>query len=72
MNIDVQIRGNNIEARVSNKYKLLVISIERLSLLTKLVDYEAPANFFKITKGRKKRFIDKCLFKLYKQLCKTR
>lgn len=72
MNINVQYRDDNIEATISNEYKLLVISIEGLSLVTNLVDFEAPAKFLKIDKERKKRFIDKCLSKLYKQLCKTR
>jgi hypothetical protein len=72
MNIEVQYRDNNIEAIVSNEYKLLVVSMDGLSLLTNLVDFEAPAKFLKIDKERKKRFIDKCLFKLYKQLCKNR
>lgn len=72
MNINVQYRDDNIEATISNEYKLLVISVDGLSLLTNLVDFEAPAKFLKIDKERKKRFIDKCLSKLYKQLCKTR
>lgn len=72
MNINVQYRDDNIEATISNEYKLLVISMDGLSLLTNLVDFEAPAKFLKIDKERKKRFIDKCLSKLYKQLCKTR
>lgn len=72
MNINVQYRDDNIEATISNEYKLLVISMDGLSLLTNLVDFEAPAKFLKINKERKKRFIDKCLSKLYKQLCKTR
>lgn len=71
MNIDVQIRGNNIEARVSNKYKLLVVSMEGLSLLNKLLDYKAPVNFFKITKERKKIFIRKCIVKLANELLKV-
>lgn len=72
MNITVQYRDDNIEATMSNEYRLLVVSMKGLSLLTNLVDFEAPAKFLKITEQRKKRFIDKCLFKLYKQLCKTR
>ena len=72
MNITVQYRDDNIEATMSNEYKLLVVSMDGLSLLTNLVDFEAPAKFLKIDNTRKKRFIDKCLSKLYKQLCKTR
>lgn len=72
MNINVQYRDDNIEATISNEYKLLVISIEGLSLVTNLVDFEAPAKFLKIDKERKKRFIDKCLGKLFKQLCRTK
>lgn len=72
MNINVQYRDDNIEATISNEYKLLVISMEGLSLLTNLVDYEAPAKFLKIDNKRKKIFIDKCLGKLFKQLCKTK
>lgn len=64
MNIEVQYRDNNIEAIMSNEYKLLVVSMEGLSLLTNLVDFEAPAKFLKITEQRKKIFIDECLFKL--------
>lgn len=64
MNIEVQYRDNNIEAIMSNEYKLLVVSMEGLSLLTNLVDFEAPAKSLKITEQRKKIFIDECLFKL--------
>lgn len=64
MNIEVQYRDNNIEAIMSNEYKLLVVSMEGLSLLTNLVDFEAPAKILKITEQRKKIFIDECLFKL--------
>lgn len=72
MNINVQYRDDNIEATISNEYKLLVISMDGLSLLTNLVDFESFAKILEIDKERKKRFIDKCLSKLYKQLCKTR
>lgn len=68
MNIEVQVRDNNIEAIVSNEYKLLVISMDGLSLLTNLVDFEAPAKFLKMTKERKIKFIDKCLCKLYRKI----
>lgn len=71
MNITVQYRDNNIEAMVSNEYKLLVISMEGLSLLTNLVDFEAPAKFLKITKQRKKIFIRKCIVKLANELLKV-
>lgn len=64
MNITVQYRDDNIEATMSNEYKLLVVSMDGLSLLTNLVDFEAPAKFLKITEQRKKIFIDECLFKL--------
>lgn len=72
MNITVQYRDDNIEAIMSNEYKLLVVSMEGLSLLTNLVDFEAPAKFLKIDNRKKKIFIDKCLGKLFKQLCKTK
>lgn len=68
MNIEVQVRDNNIEAIVSNEYKLLVISMDGLSLLTNLVDFEAPAKFLEMTKERKIEFIDKCLCKLYRKI----
>lgn len=71
MNIEVQYRGNNIEAIVSNEYKLLVISMEGLSLLTSLLDHEAPAKFLKITKQRKKIFVRECLVKLANELLKV-
>lgn len=71
MNIEVQYRDNNIEAIVSNEYKLLVISIEGLSLLTNLVDYETPAKFLKITEQRKKIFIRKCIVNLSNKLLET-
>lgn len=71
MNIEVQYRCNNIEAIVSNEYKLLVVSMEGLSLLTSLVDYEAPSKFLKITKQRKKIFIRKCIVKLANELLKV-
>lgn len=70
MNIEVQYRDNNIEAIMSNEYKLLVVSIEGLSLFTSLVDYEAPAKLLKITKQRKKIFIRKCIVKLSNELLK--
>lgn len=71
MNIEVQYRDNNIEVIVSNKYKLLVISMDGLSLLTSLVDFEAPAKFLEITKQRKKIFVGKCLVKLANELLKV-
>lgn len=71
MNITVQYRDNNIEATMSNEYKLLVISMDGLSLLTSLIDYEAPAKFLKITKQRKKIFIRKCIVKLANELLKV-
>ena len=72
MNITVQYRDDNIEATMSNEHKLLVVSMEGLSLLTNLEDFEAPAKFLKITKQRKKIFIRKCIVKLANELCKTR
>jgi hypothetical protein len=71
MNIQVQYRDDNIEAIMSNKYKLLVVSIEGLSLVTNLVDYEAPAKFLKIDNTRKKIFIRKCIVKLSNKLLET-
>lgn len=71
MNITVQYRDDNIEATMSNKYKLLVVSIEGLSLVTNLVDYEAPAKFLKIDNTRKKIFIRKCIVKLANELLKV-
>lgn len=71
MNIEVQYRDDNIEAIMSNEYKLLVVSIEGLSLVTNLVDYEAPAKFLKIAKQRKKIFIRKCIVKLANELLKV-
>lgn len=71
MNINVQVRDNNIEAIMSNKYKLLVISMDGLSLLTNLVDFEAPAKFLKITEQRKNIFIRKCIVKLSNELLKV-
>lgn len=68
MNIEVQVSNNNVEAIMSNEYKLLVISMDGLSLLTNLVDFEAPAKFLEITKERKIKFIDKCLCKLYRKI----
>lgn len=68
MNIEVQVRNNNVEAIISNEYKLLVVSMEGLSLLTNLVDFEAPAKLLEITKERKIKFIDKCLCKLYRKI----
>lgn len=71
MNINVQYRDNNIEAIMSNEYKLLVVSMEGLSLLTNLVDFEAPARFLKITEQRKKIFVRKCIVKLSNKLLET-
>ena len=71
MNIEVQVRDNNVEAIISNEYKLLVVSMEGLSLLTNLVDFEASAKFLKITKQRKKIFIRKCIVKLSNKLLET-
>lgn len=71
MNIQVQYRDDNIEATISNEYKLLVVSMEGLSLLTNLVDFEAPAKFLKIDNTRKKIFIRKCIVKLSNKLLKT-
>lgn len=71
MNITVQCRDNNIEATISNEYKLLVVSMEGLSLLTNLVDFETPAKFLKIDNIRKKIFIRKCMVKLSNKLLET-
>lgn len=71
MNIQVQVRDNNIEAIVSNEYKLLVVSMDGLSLLTNLVDFEAPSKFLKIDNQRKKIFVRKCIVKLSNELLKT-
>lgn len=71
MNITVQYRGDNIEATMSNEYKLLVVSMDVLSLLTSLVDFEAPAKFLEIPEQRKKIFIRKCLKKLANELLKV-
>lgn len=71
MNISVQYRDDNIEATISNEYKLLVVSMEGLSLLANLEDYEAPAKFLKITEQRKKIFIRKCMVKLSNKLLET-
>lgn len=71
MNIQVQYRDDNIEATISNEYRLLVVSMEGLSLLTNLVDFEAPAKFLKITEQRKKIFIRKCMVKLANELLET-
>lgn len=71
MNIEVHARDNNIEATVSNKYKLLVISMEGLSLLTSLEDFETPAKFLEIDNTRKKIFIRKCMVKLANTLLET-
>lgn len=71
MNITVQYRGDNIEATMSNEYKLLVVSMDVLSLLTNLVDFEAPAKFLEIPEQRKKIFIRKCLKKLANELLKV-
>lgn len=71
MNIEVQVRDNNVEAIMSNEYKLLVVSMEGLSLLTNLVNFETPAKFLKITEQRKKIFIRKCIVKLSNKLLET-
>lgn len=71
MNITVQYRDDNIEATMSNEHKLLVVSIDGLSLLTNLVDFEAPAKFLKIDNKRKKIFMRKCLVKLANELLKV-
>lgn len=68
MNIEVQVRDNNIEARISNEYRLLVISMDGISLLVNLVDDDAPAKFLEITEQRKKIFIRKCIVKLSNKL----
>lgn len=68
MNIEVQVRDNNVEAIVSNKYRLLVVSINGLSLLTHLEDFEAPAKILEITEQRKKIFIRKCIVQLSNKL----
>lgn len=71
MNITVQYRDDNIEATMSNEYKLLVVSMDGLSLLTNLVDFEAPAKFLKIDNQRKKIFIRKYIVKLSNKLLET-
>lgn len=71
MNITVEYRDDSIEATMSNEYKLLVVSMDGLSLLTNLVDFEAPAKFLKIDNKRKKIFIRKCLVKLANKLLKV-
>lgn len=71
MNINVQCRDNNIEATISNEYKLLVVSIEGLSLLANLVDYEAPTKFLKIDNQRKEIFVRKCMVRLANKLLET-
>ena len=71
MNIEVQVRDDNIEAIISNEYKLLVVSMDGLSLLTSLVDFESPTNFLKIDNQRTKKFIRKCLMKLANELHKV-
>lgn len=71
MNIEVQYRDDNIEAIMSNEYKLLVVSMEGLSLLANLVDLEAPAKILNITKQRKKIFIRKCMVKISNKLLET-
>lgn len=68
MNIEVQARDNNIEAIVSNEYRLLVVSMNGLSLLTSVEDFEAPAKFLEITEQRKKIFIRKCIVQLSNKL----
>lgn len=69
MNITVQYRDDNIEATVSNEYKLLVVSMDGLSLLTSLVNDNAK--FLEINKERKKIFIRKCMVKLANELLKV-
>lgn len=71
MNITVQYRDDNIEATMSNEYKLLVVSMDGLSLLTNLVDFEAPAKFLEIPEQRKKIFIRKYIVKLSNKLLET-
>lgn len=71
MNIEVQVRDDNIEAIISNEYRLLVVSMDGLSLLTSLQDFEAPAKFLKIDNTRKKIFIRKCIVKLSNKLLET-
>lgn len=71
MNINVQYRDDNIEATISNEYKLLVVSMEGLSLLANLIDYEAPAKFLKIDNQRKKIFVRKCMIRLANKLLET-
>lgn len=68
MDITVQCSDDNIEATISNGYKLLVVSMEGLSLLTSLENFEAPAKFLKITEQRKKIFIRKCIVQLSNKL----
>lgn len=68
MNIEVQVRDNNIEARISNEYRLLVISMDVMSLLINLIDDEAPVKFLEITEQRKKMFIRKCMVQLSNKL----
>lgn len=69
MNISIRLStDNNIEATLSNEYKLLAISMNGLSLLISLNDLEAPAKFYKITEQRKKIFIRKCMVKLSNKL----
>lgn len=71
MNIEVQVRDDNIEAIISNEYKLLVVSMDGLSLLTSLVDFEAPAKLLEIPEQRKKIFIRKYIVKLSNKLLET-
>lgn len=71
MNITVQYRDGNIEAIMSNEYKLLVVSMDGLSLLTNLVKFNTPAKFLKIDNRRKEIFIRKCLVKLANELLKV-
>lgn len=68
MNITVQYRDDNIEAIMSNEHKLLVVSMEGLSLLTNLEDFEAPAKFLKIDNKRKLKFIANCMHRIFKQI----
>lgn len=70
MNIEVQARDNNIEAIVSNEYRLLAVSMEGLSLLTSLEDNKSPTKILEITEQRKKIFIRKCMVKLSNKLLK--
>lgn len=71
MNIEVQYRDNNIEAIMSNEYKLLAVSMEGLSLLTSLVDNDKEATILDIDNKRKKIFIRECIRKIASELLKV-